>query len=229
MEVSLNPEDVERNKQILDQITEIANEILSRGITSVYQMTFEALDNSMSQWEYRGQDGTIHGPFTSQQIAQWKSQGYFTGDTAVMMRKVSGCVVGKIAMPKKRARHEDKNLSNDLVDDLNSDDEDDVDTAKDIVPTKKEYPWTISDDIDFGDPNDYPSVDKSSDCQLSRKKNDNRVGNTERQAGSRVHFKDQDVSDEEDPDIDGDVNRKSNRKRMKAQDDDDDEEDDNDD
>ncbi len=31
---------------------------------------------------------TYSGPFTSEQISEWKSQGYFTGPTAVMMRKV---------------------------------------------------------------------------------------------------------------------------------------------
>ena len=51
-------------------------------------MSFEALEASTTMWEYRGADGDVHGPFTSKQISDWKTQGFFTGASAVLMRKV---------------------------------------------------------------------------------------------------------------------------------------------
>jgi len=77
-----------RDAALLDRVTEIANDLLSHGITGIYDMSFAAIEASTVQWEYRALDGTIQGPFTSQQIAEWKTQGYFTGPSAVMMRRV---------------------------------------------------------------------------------------------------------------------------------------------
>jgi GYF domain len=81
------------NKIALERFSDITDELLSTGLSGVYDMTYEAIENSAVQWEYRGLDGVIHGPFAPQTIASWKSQGYFTGSSAVMMRKVG--VVGK--------------------------------------------------------------------------------------------------------------------------------------
>lgn len=44
------------------------------------------------KWEYQGDDGVIHGTYTTNQIAEWKKEGYFTGKTAVMMRLVPSVV-----------------------------------------------------------------------------------------------------------------------------------------
>lgn len=81
------------NKIALERFSDITDELLSTGLSGVYDMTYEEIENSAVQWEYRGLDGVIHGPFAPQIVAAWKSQGYFTGTSAVMMRKVG--VVGK--------------------------------------------------------------------------------------------------------------------------------------
>lgn len=81
------------NKIALERFSDITDELLSTGLSGVYEMTYEEIENSAVQWEYRGLDGVIHGPFAPQIVAAWKSQGYFTGSSAVMMRKVG--VVGK--------------------------------------------------------------------------------------------------------------------------------------
>jgi hypothetical protein len=39
-------------------------------------------------WEYKGMDGNLYGPYSFQQLAEWRKQGYLTGDQAVMMRRV---------------------------------------------------------------------------------------------------------------------------------------------
>jgi hypothetical protein len=73
----------------ISKLTELADELLSRGLTGVYSMTYEALLASTLMWEYRGiTDGQIHGPFTAQQLSGWKAQGFFTGPTAVQVRAV---------------------------------------------------------------------------------------------------------------------------------------------
>ena len=37
--------------------------------------------NDQVMWEYRGnEDGAIHGPYTSKQMMEWTSCGYFVGD-----------------------------------------------------------------------------------------------------------------------------------------------------
>jgi hypothetical protein len=72
----------------MNRITEIADELISLGLTGVYNMTYEAIEASTVMWEYKGLDGNIYGPFTSQQISEWKTQGFLTGPTAVMLRKI---------------------------------------------------------------------------------------------------------------------------------------------
>lgn len=73
----------------ISRLTELADELLSRGLTGVYSMTFEALLASTLMWEYKGlTDGQVHGPFMAQQLAGWKAQGFFTGPTAVQVRAI---------------------------------------------------------------------------------------------------------------------------------------------
>lgn len=43
-----------------------------------------------AMWEYKGPDGLVHGPYSTQEIGKWRSQGFFTGGTAVEMRRVGG-------------------------------------------------------------------------------------------------------------------------------------------
>lgn len=71
----------------LGQLIEVVDTLVSRGFVSVYDASHESIENSLSVWEYQALDGTMQGPFTSQQIAAWMAQGYFTGASAVMMRR----------------------------------------------------------------------------------------------------------------------------------------------
>lgn len=71
----------------LSRLIEVADTLVSRGFVSIYEASYESIVNSLSVWEYQALDGSIQGPFTSQQIADWMSQGYFTGDSAVMIRR----------------------------------------------------------------------------------------------------------------------------------------------
>ena len=81
------------NRLALEEFSDLTDELLSRGLSGVYEMTYEAIENSAVRWEYRGLDGVVQGPFPPQTIAAWKAQGYFSGSSAVMMRKVG--VIGK--------------------------------------------------------------------------------------------------------------------------------------
>ena len=76
------------NRIVLDTITELSDELLSKGLTGIYSMTYEALQNSTWLWEYKGLDGVVYGPFTASQLSNWKTQGYFAGSTAVLVRPV---------------------------------------------------------------------------------------------------------------------------------------------
>lgn len=83
----------QENKLALNQFSDLADELLSSGLSGIYDMSYEAIKNSSVRWEYRGLDGVIHGPFPPQVIVGWRAQGYFTGPSAVMMRSVG--TVGK--------------------------------------------------------------------------------------------------------------------------------------
>lgn len=100
------------------------------------------------QWEYRGQDGAVHGPFSTAQIVSWRSQGFFTGDSAVEMRKIGGSTGAAGAAEKE------KSLEDDLMADFDSDDEGDADKPKADGGAEKEKEaggggWASSDAIDF--------------------------------------------------------------------------------
>ena len=87
--------------------------------TVVYDGSDEPQD---AKWEYKGQDGKVHGPFPSSNFLAWREQGYFTGKSAVQMRRY-------VNEPEVSAAEE---LMNDF------DDIEDVDTT-----------WHSSDAIDF--------------------------------------------------------------------------------
>eukprot|EP01040_Poterioochromonas_malhamensis_P001118 gene1118-1186_t len=124
-----------KNRPRIDRVTEIADELIANGLSGIYGMSYEAIYASTVLWEYKGADEVIYGPYTSQQIAEWKSQGYLTGATAVMIRK---------AKPKYKAQ-----VSFSMFDD--------EDESTSTQPTKKakiesvnEDEWKNSDEIDFG-------------------------------------------------------------------------------
>lgn len=138
----------------ISRLTEIADLLLSNGELNIYDMTREAIELSDIKWEYQGQDGSIHGPFTSAQIATWQSQGYLTGSTSVMIRRAGASEeeLSDSGPAKKRARtaHEE------VLGDFEDDDEDKV--LKDPVSTilsvslpDKWTEWVSSDSVDFAE------------------------------------------------------------------------------
>ena len=74
-------------RSTISRLTEIADVLLGNGDMDIYDTTREALALRGVQWEYRGQDGSLHGPFSSAQIASWQAQGYLTGSTSVLIRR----------------------------------------------------------------------------------------------------------------------------------------------
>ena len=114
-------------------------------------------------WEYKGnEDGVIHGPYTSRQMLDWTSCGYFVGDSSVDIRRVlvrdppgvtstpgNGTIDGNDAEDDVKADVDD--LMADLLED---DDSDNADTIKEEscvtdADTNKESSWSRSDRVDF--------------------------------------------------------------------------------
>lgn len=77
------------DKVSINRLTELADQLISSGLTGLYDMKYESIESSMYMWEYKGQDGCVHGPYTCKQISDWRKGGYFTGANAVLMRRVS--------------------------------------------------------------------------------------------------------------------------------------------
>lgn len=139
------------NRVHIERVTEIADLLLSSGLSGIYDMTYEAIYATTVMWEYKGADGKIYGPFSSQEISVWKSQGYLTGPTSVMMRKV------KSSLPfLNQAKSTSSSAGLDSI-------YDDDDLQADEPVTKKSKientdaqglsdadDWVNSDDIDFG-------------------------------------------------------------------------------
>jgi len=142
----------------LEDFIELVDACISQhGQFNVYSMTYEVLRTSLSQWEYKapGSSGgtndpaQVFGPFTSQQIAQWKSQNYLTGATAVFMRRyVAPSVTKKATMSMF---DDDEDISTDTNAGSSA-------TAGDTQDTE-DNPWTHSDSIDFGayEPEEKPA------------------------------------------------------------------------
>lgn len=147
------------DKQLVNRLIEAADALISAGLVGVYEMSYESVDASMAMWEYLALDGSVQGPYTSQQIAAWKAQGFFTGASAVQMRRVGNPASSAVSAPdrsgeslkrpsslcshddgtsKKKVRHEEATAAmDDLIGDLDDDDDgneaavssDSVDTA----------------------------------------------------------------------------------------------------
>eukprot|EP01084_Bolivina_argentea_P068355 124433_1 len=134
-----------------DQLTEIADQLLQRGEVNIYEQTCEELQNNVSRtrsvaftvnsnnhttssditatsgvkFQYRGRDGQIHGPYPLDQMQQWATAGYFSGDNVVMMRAVR--------MPEVQTESAQKvEDASGLMADLEDDDEDDSDKRTDV-------------------------------------------------------------------------------------------------
>lgn len=129
------------------------------------------LAKSETQWEYRGVDGQIHGPFPSSIFVSWQQRGYFTGANAVDIRQVQGPNNGDSEAETKqqeKAPEEPKSepeklsaeqeLLNDFED--SEDEQEDAKTKPDgengqkSNATDKETevnPWKRSDEINFSE------------------------------------------------------------------------------
>jgi len=106
-------------------------------------------DNQV-MWEYRGnEDGAIHGPYTSKQMMEWTSCGYFVGDSAVDIRRV-GTLSAQDSKEKKLEETTPKTDVDDLMADLESDGEDSGDGGeKESASVNAESSWMRSDRVDF--------------------------------------------------------------------------------
>ncbi|RYH21682.1 hypothetical protein EON65_20265 [archaeon] len=142
-----------QNRPILERVTEISDLLLSSGLSGVLEMTREALHASTISWEYKGADDIVYGPYSSQEIAGWKGQGYLTGPTAVLMRQARPPRPTPVITPS----------SGKIVDSIY--DDDDLDGGSREPSNKKpkieaqippadvggeDRDWVSSDAIDFG-------------------------------------------------------------------------------
>ncbi|CAE7720090.1 Cd2bp2, partial [Symbiodinium microadriaticum] len=153
--------DSDKRSVIISRLTEIADLLLGSGEMNIYDMTREAVELSDVHWEYRGQDGSVHGPYSSAQIAGWKAQGYFTGPTSVMIRRArfvgeSGRMISeesKEGPDRKRARTAHEEVLGDFEDsDGDENEPEEHKPADDVFAVQESYTeWVSSDDIDFSD------------------------------------------------------------------------------
>ena len=130
--------------EAFEQLSGLADALVSAGRAAVYDETREDLERFAAPpralapagddraWEYRATDGAVYGPYDTQTILDWRSGGFFTGDSAVPMREVA-----RAPAPKPAA------AADDLAADLEDSDDDDA------PPPENPNRWVHSDDIDF--------------------------------------------------------------------------------
>ena len=115
--------------------------------TKVADNTNKPPEESVVMWEYKGnEDGTIHGPYTSQQMKDWTSCGYFVGESAVDIRRVESSDAGKNDSKQESKEEDTKADVDDLMADLMDDDDAEVETKKESEDTSA---WMRSDRVDF--------------------------------------------------------------------------------
>jgi len=164
----------------LDRLTEISSLLLAHGATSIFETTHAALKASLDSrpWQYRGLDGVVHGPFSSKQMAAWRAQGFFQGESAVMLQRVASAPASASASAcgGKRGRgtaaesieapaaKKPKAASDELLADLEEDDDEDEEEKEENDEFEgkgggggggggggeEEELWVSSDDVDFG-------------------------------------------------------------------------------
>ncbi|KAK7235872.1 hypothetical protein SO694_00064173 [Aureococcus anophagefferens] len=130
--------------EAFETLSGLADALVSAGRAAVYDETREDLERFAAPpralapagddraWEYRATDGGVYGPYDTQTILDWRSGGFFTGDSAVPMREVA-----RAPAPKPAA------AADDLAADLEDSDDDDT------PPPENPNRWVHSDDIDF--------------------------------------------------------------------------------
>uniref|UniRef100_A0A7S4DBJ5 GYF domain-containing protein n=1 Tax=Heterosigma akashiwo TaxID=2829 RepID=A0A7S4DBJ5_HETAK len=106
-------------------------------------------------WEYKGQDGAIQGPYSTEHILAWKAQGFFIGNQVVKIRKV------KNKREEKTGGGDDENpkktsAADELAADFDDSDDDDNETSKKKKDDQNnggaedvDEGWAASDTIDF--------------------------------------------------------------------------------
>lgn len=159
----LNNQSKKTNRIVLDTITELSDELLSKGLTGIYSMTYESLQNSTWLWEYKGLDGVVYGPFTASQLSNWKTQGYFAGTTAVLVRPVgeNAMMDGDNDTTAHQSSSGRSNHSKSVVSSGSIYDDDMLDASASVgnnmvgndssYVASKGYDWTSSDEVDFGE------------------------------------------------------------------------------
>ncbi len=46
---------------MIEEMIEILDSLVSSGLSGVYEMTYESIEAATVRWEYKGQDGVVHG------------------------------------------------------------------------------------------------------------------------------------------------------------------------
>ncbi|GKY98810.1 hypothetical protein MPSEU_000837100 [Mayamaea pseudoterrestris] len=146
----------------LNSLTQASSALMLQGQVDIYQMTrnqilaaiggddgdgnddsqatlYQQDTNKVSspkevvQWEYQGsQDGQIHGPYSTSNMREWIQAGYFVGPSAVDVRYIA-------------ERERQSTAQEDLLNDLESDDDEDKKTTTETVRGE----WIKSDQVDF--------------------------------------------------------------------------------
>ena len=218
--------DAKAQRLIINTFIENVDACISdHGIFGIYDMTYEALSASCTQWEYKvvhtslsdknritadsttyehhardeSQKLQIHGPFASNQIAEWKNSGYFVSRPVQNMDSTSAnsnvdAMYTMVFIRKVVAGLNKKKVSVSMFDD----DEDDTPIV-DANPVNATNPWCLMDDMDFGE---YISVTHAEQSSLHDRR---RVGSAARTGPGRDVFGEQEEdvkdSDEDDEDV----------------------------
>ena len=164
LESQKNPQLRSINSETINLLTELADGLLSHGELSAYDLSLEALELLVIQWEYTGLDGQIHGPFSSKEMAEWIRLGYFLGDKAVYMREH--------VAPQQPLVSSSREIENDFDE---SDEEDGIESKQrqrsphnPSLHSSTYSQWTLSDDIDFSVLEDSAAPQKPSTARLLR-------------------------------------------------------------
>ncbi|KAH8046167.1 hypothetical protein JL720_16458 [Aureococcus anophagefferens] len=125
--------------EAFETLSGLADALVSAGRAAVYDETREDLERFAAPPRAlapagdvgsTATDGGVYGPYDTQTILDWRSGGFFTGDSAVPMREVA-----RAPAPKPAA------AADDLAADLG--------TRRRRAPPENPNRWVHSDDIDF--------------------------------------------------------------------------------
>ena len=147
------PTDAKKQRRGYFDATTTNNDANGEITTESAEPTTQSHLDDQVMWEYRGnEDGVIHGPYTSKQMMEWTSCGYFVGDSAVDIRRVGSL---SVEVSKEKTVEETtpiiKTDVDDLMADLESDGEDNDDGGgdKESATVNAESSWMRSDRVDF--------------------------------------------------------------------------------